>query len=99
MQKTRSEAQKPAEVFAAYNDPFLAPERRQGPPIFAGAIRKVDDWLTETNAMLSRLEGRPVELVWGMKDVGLGNEETIARWLHKSKRSRRAWSILSKLGS
>ena len=38
-------------------------------------------WLQETWNLLERLQGVPVELVWGMKDMGLGNEETIGRWL------------------
>ncbi len=58
-----TEAEKSPEVLEAYNAPFLEAERRPAAPMLAGAIRKVDDWLLETQAGLENLRTIPTELV------------------------------------
>jgi haloalkane dehalogenase len=76
-----SAASKPEAVFKAYTDPFPTPESRIGTYVFPRAIRNSTTWLESIEHRLARLRGKPVELVWAMKDRAFGNEATIARWL------------------
>ncbi len=73
-----SAKEKAPEVFDAYAAPFV--RGRRGPMALQRAIRRVDPWLEETEAMLDRAADVPVELVWGLRDRGLGDEETLGRW-------------------
>ena len=76
-----SAASKPEAVFKAYTDPFPTPESRIGTDVFPRAIRNSTTWLESIEHRLARLRGKPVELVWALKDRAFGNEATIARWL------------------
>jgi haloalkane dehalogenase len=73
-------ARKTPEVLKAYTDPFPTPESRIGTWVFPRAIRTNNDWLAETERGLSALRGKPVEMVWAMKDPAFGREATIGRW-------------------
>ena len=76
---TRADRKTP-EVLKAYTDPFPTPESRKGTWVFPREIRVNNDWLGETEKGLARLRGKPVELVFAMKDPAFGQETTIARW-------------------
>jgi haloalkane dehalogenase len=67
--------------FEAYIAPFAIPESRMGTYVFPWAIGNSDEWLESIESKMSRLAGKPVELVWGMQDMAFGNETTIHRWL------------------
>ena len=71
---------KSSEAFRAYTDPFPTPPSRLGTYIFPREIVKSADWMASIEAKLHLLADKPVELVWAMKDLTFGNEETIARW-------------------
>ncbi|HEX9164186.1 MAG TPA: alpha/beta hydrolase, partial [Thermoanaerobaculia bacterium] len=71
---------KTPEVLKAYTDPFPTQESRIGTWVFPRAIRTNNDWLGETQQGLSRLSGKPVEMVFAMKDPAFGREEVIAKW-------------------
>lgn len=71
---------KTPEVLKAYTDPFPTPESRIGTWVFPREIRMNDAWLAETERGLPRLGGKPVEMVWAMKDPAFGTEKFIARW-------------------
>jgi haloalkane dehalogenase len=67
-------------VLKAYCDPFPTPESRQGTWVFPRSIRSESVWLQSTEAELPALQGKPVEMVWAMKDPAFGKERYIARW-------------------
>ena len=73
-------ALKSSEVFRAYIDPFPTPPSRMGTYVFPREIVKSAKWLESIESKLHLLVDKPVELVWAMKDLGFGNEKTIARW-------------------
>lgn len=75
-----SGALKSSEVFRAYTDPFPTPTSRMGTYVFPREIVKSAEWLASIESKLDLLADKPVELVWAMKDLAFGNEETIARW-------------------
>lgn len=76
---TRPELRAP-DVLNAYTDPFPTPASRMGTYVFPCAINHSDEWLASIESRLHLLAGKPVALVWAMKDLAFGNEETIARW-------------------
>ncbi len=71
---------KPPEVFKAYTDPFPTEESREGTAVFPREIRRSKDWLKGIGNRLGRLVDKPVELVWGMKDLAFGSEAIVRRW-------------------
>lgn len=76
---TRADRKTP-EVLKAYSDPFPTEESRKGTWVFPREIRMNDDWLGETESGLMRLRGKPVEMVFPMKDPAFGREDVIAKW-------------------
>jgi haloalkane dehalogenase len=75
------EDRKTPQVLKAYTDPFPTPQSRMGTYVFPRAIRKSAVWLRSVEAKLSCLGGKPVEMVWAMKDPAFGKERYIRRWL------------------
>lgn len=71
---------KTPEVFKAYTDPFPTPQSRMGTYVFPRAIRKSATWLGSVEMKLPCLRGKPVEMVWAMKDPAFGKERYIQRW-------------------
>ncbi len=71
---------KDAEIFKAYTDPFQTEASRMGTAVFPREIRKSARWLTDIGNRLYRLADKPVEMVWGMKDMAFGSEGIIRRW-------------------
>lgn len=67
-------------VLEAYRMPFPTPESRVPTWVFPRAIRSSADWVAEVEGRLDRLRGRPVELVWGMRDPMLGRRRYLERW-------------------
>lgn len=65
---------------AAYTAPFPTPESRLGTAIFPAQIRAAEDWLAQIERDLVKLADKPVEFVFGLKDV-LSREADIDRWL------------------
>ena len=70
-----------ARVRHAYRAPFPTPASREGTWVFPRAIRGAADWLAALEPRLASLSGRPVELVWAMKDPAFGTEKELGRWL------------------
>ena len=73
-------SRKTAEVLKAYTDPFPTPESRIGTWVFPREIRINNDWLAETERGLSQLRGKPVEMVWAMKDPAFAKKPIMDHW-------------------
>ena len=54
----------------AYSDPFPTPESRKGPAIFPVQIVAATPWLEDIRRRLHVLAAKPVEFVFGLKDIG-----------------------------
>lgn len=67
-------------ILQAYTAPFPTPESRLGTWVFPWAISHSDEWLQGIEEGLKSLRGKPVEMVWGMKDMAFGNERYIDHW-------------------
>ncbi|MFW6193679.1 MAG: alpha/beta fold hydrolase [Gemmatimonadota bacterium] len=67
-------------VLEAYRAPFPTPESRVPTWVFPRAIRTSAGWIADVEGRLHRLAGRPVELVWGMRDPMLGRRACLERW-------------------
>lgn len=67
-------------VLEAYRAPFPTPESRVPTWVFPRAIRSSSAWVAGVERSLGRLRGRPVELVWGMRDLALGRRKYLERW-------------------
>jgi len=74
------EANKSPEILDAYTRPFPTPESRVGTWVFPWAVSHSDEWLQSIEDKLERLREKPVEMVWGMKDMAYGNESYIEHW-------------------
>jgi len=68
------------EILKAYTDAFPTRESRKGTWVFPRAIRKSAPWLRYLEQRLDRLQNKPVELVWAMKDPAFGKVSFINRW-------------------
>ncbi len=75
-----TDSRKTPEVLKAYTDPFPTPESRIGTWVFPKAIRTNNEWLAETERGLAKLRGKPIEMVWAMKDPAFGKPPIIAKW-------------------
>lgn len=64
----------------AYTSPFPTPASRQGAAVFPVQIVAATDWLEETRARLHTLASKPVEFVFGLKDLGTRKSD-IEMWL------------------
>jgi len=70
-----------ANVFKSYQDAQPNPEARRGVAEFPRQIRLARPMLERLAATAPKaLGGKPMELVWAMKDPAFGNEQVIARW-------------------
>ena len=78
-----SKKSKPGEVFDAYTAPFPDKATRYPTWVMPREILTNDDRLEQLELDLTKLAGKPTELVWGMQDRGFGKESVIARW-HKA---------------
>jgi haloalkane dehalogenase len=65
----------------AYVDPFPTPDSRKGPAVFPVQIVGATPWLEETKSRLQTLAGKPIEFVFGLKDIGTRAAD-IAAWLN-----------------
>lgn len=69
------------EVFRTYQDAQPTPEARRGVAEFPRQIRRALPMLTRLAAQAPHeLSGKPVELVWALKDPAFGSEAVVARW-------------------
>jgi haloalkane dehalogenase len=58
-----------------------SPEARQGVAVFPRQILDAGPWLGELAASApQKLGGKPMQLVWGMKDRAFGSKKFIERW-------------------
>jgi haloalkane dehalogenase len=69
-----------AVTLKAYADPFPTPESRKGPAIFPVQIVAATPWLEQIESRLSLLAGKPVEFIFGLKDL-LSTPSEIGKWL------------------
>lgn len=76
---TRPEHKTP-EALKAYTEAFPTPASRMGTYVFPRELTGSAEWLASIESRLHLLQGKPVELVWAMKDAGFGNEAFISRW-------------------
>jgi haloalkane dehalogenase len=68
-------------VFKTYQDAQPAPEARRGVAEFPRQIRRARPMLERLAGNAPKaLGGKPLELVWAMKDPAFGNPAVIARW-------------------
>jgi haloalkane dehalogenase len=68
-------------VFKTYQDAQPSPEARRGVAEFPRQIRRARPMLEHLAATAPRtLGGKPMELVWAMKDPAFGNPAVMARW-------------------
>lgn len=74
------EERKAPEILEAYTAPFPTPESRLGTWVFPWAISHSDAWLQGIEEGLESLRDKPVEMVWGMKDMAFGSERYIEHW-------------------
>jgi haloalkane dehalogenase len=71
---------KPQTVFDAYTAPFPDKTARYPTWVMPRELLTNDARLEQLEQDLSKLKGKPAEMVWGMKDRGFGKESVIARW-------------------
>ncbi len=64
----------------AYTDPFPTPESRTGPAVFPVQIVAATPWLEEIKSRLHILAGKPIEFVFGLRDIGTRPSD-MAAWL------------------
>jgi haloalkane dehalogenase len=69
-----------AATLKAYADPFPTPASRRGAAVFPVQIVAATPWLEEVKVRLHTLAAKPVEFVFGLKDVGTRPAD-IANWL------------------
>ena len=69
-----------ATTLKAYTDPFPTPASRRGTAVFPRQIIAATPWLEAIRARLRTLAGKPVEFVFGLKDIGTLPGD-MARWL------------------
>ena len=67
-------------TLAAYAGPFPTPASRIGPAVFPVQILAATPWLQQIESRLRALAGKPIEFVFGMKDM-LSTKTEIGRWL------------------
>jgi haloalkane dehalogenase len=68
-------------VFRTYQDAQPSPEARLGVAEFPRQIRRARPMLERlANTAPQALAGKPLELVWAMKDPAFGNAAVLARW-------------------
>ena len=67
-------------TLAAYAGPFPTPASRIGPAVFPVQILAATPWLQQIESRLRALAGKPIEFVFGMKDM-LSSKTEIGRWL------------------
>ena len=70
----------PPEVFDAYTDPFPTEESPIATYVFPRATHQSGEFLAGIERRLHLLADKPIEMVWGMKDVAFGNQKTIDGW-------------------
>lgn len=64
----------------AYIAPFPTPESRMGTAVFPKQIVGATPWLIELEKRLHTLNDKPVELIFGLEDIGTTRAE-ITKWL------------------
>ena len=70
-------------VFKTYRDAQPTPEARRGVAEFPRQIRRARLMLERLATTAPKtLGGKPMELVWAMKDPAFGNAAVLARWQH-----------------
>ena len=80
MPRSVSTPMEPA-VFKTYQDAQPSPEARRGVAEFPRQIRAARPLLEKLASNAPKaLAGKPLELVWAMKDPAFGNPAVIARW-------------------
>ena len=67
-------------MLKAYADPFPTPASRMGTAVFPRQIVAATPWLEQIESRLHTLAGKPVEFVFGLKDIGTRPAD-MAKWL------------------
>lgn len=76
-------------VFKTYQQAQPSPEARRGVAEFPKQIRRARPMLTRlAHEAPTALRGKPMELVWAMKDPAFGREQVIQRWLRDFPEAR-----------
>lgn len=69
-----------AATLKAYTDPFPTPQSRKGTAVFPVQIVAATPWLKQIESRLNSLAAKPVEFVFGLKDL-ISRPADIAIWL------------------
>ncbi|WP_229130285.1 alpha/beta fold hydrolase [Ancylomarina sp. 16SWW S1-10-2] len=64
----------------AYEMALPTPASRKGTLVFPQQITLAESWLQDLEKRLPLLANKPVEFIFGEKNITLGNPETIAKW-------------------
>lgn len=76
-------------VFETYQKAQPSPESRRGVAEFPRQIRRARPLLSRLASEAPKaLHGKPMELVWAMKDPAFGREKVIERWLRDFPQAR-----------
>ena len=76
---TRPEV-KTKKIIDNYTKPFPTKFERMGTYVFPREINKSGKWLASIESKLHVLAEKPIELLMGSRDFGLGNDRVIERW-------------------
>lgn len=68
------------EMLAAYKAPFPTPASRKGTAVFPVQITEATPWLEEIHQRLPSLAEKPVEFVFGLKDL-MTREADMKKWI------------------
>ena len=68
-----------ATTLKAYADPFPTPESRKGPAVFPVQIVAATPWLEQIESRLALLAAKPVEFIFGLKDL-LSTPTEMGKW-------------------
>lgn len=68
-----------AEIHRHYRAPFSRPSQRMAPWVLARELLGSSDWFAELWEQRDALEGKPMLIVWGVRDLFI-TEKQLARW-------------------
>lgn len=68
------------EVRRHYSGPFPRPQDRNGPMWYAGEFVASDGWFAELWEQRDRIAGKPMQILWGMRDPLFTPKRFLTRW-------------------
>lgn len=77
----------PPDSLRYHRDALRSPSERTACAQFPGAVIGASEWLEELELQLSRLQNKPVLMLWGMRDIAFRRRE-LRRWLDHFPKAR-----------